>query len=215
MDKLEKYKILFHSLDNIKHITKMCNLLNLKNQEKIYIINYFNIINLPKKISHDDFCKLLDDLKTTKYKEDVIENMYKIGNKTTDVTQINSIIRIANSKQEKSNNFNLVNIKDKNKWFNMKDLCPHCGIENKIDNESYYSICGYNDIKNGYNWEGCGRDWCTKCGKKLCKKWSDNNLFMLENRIHDSECCLNYCKLIGNNYLLDFCQCYNEYVNRN
>jgi hypothetical protein len=215
MNSLEKYKLLFLSLNNIKDINKLCNLLNLSNNEKIYINNYFNSLNLPKKISYNDFLGILDDLHNLKYKEDVMENLYKLGNKTTDINQINSIIKIGNTKQEKYSNIITNNIKEKNKWFNIKQNCPHCNITCKIDFESDYAICGYNDTRIGYNWEGCGRDWCTKCGKKLCKKWNENNLFIIENRFHDNECCLKYCKLLGNNYLLDFCQCYNEYVDRN
>ena len=213
MSIFEKYKSLLFSLNNIKDINKILNILNLNKDDKIIINNYFNTINLPRKIGYDDFCKLLEDLNNLKFKEDVLENLHKLGNKTSDISQIKTIIRIANSKPEKFTNLN--NIKDKNKWFNMSQNCPHCYVSNKIDYESNYAICGYTDIKNGYNWEGCGRDWCTKCGKKLCKKWNEDSLYVLENRFHDSECCLIYSKKNSNNYLLDFCHCYNEYVNRN
>ena len=212
---IDKYKLLFLSLNNINDINKMCNLLELKEEDKIEIYNYFNTINLPKKISHDDFCQLLNDLNSLKFREDVLENLYKLGNKTTDSAQIKTIIRIANIKPEKYTNLDLTQIKEKNKWFYLKQKCPHCSILNIIDFEGEYSICGYNDIKYGYNWEGCGRDWCTRCGKKLCKKWNENNLYVLENRFHDSECCRIYAKKNNANYLLDFCHCYNNFVNRN
>ena len=214
MSSLDKYKSIFLSLENIKDINKMSDLLNLNNEDKIIINNYFNTKNLPRKISYDEFINLLDDLNKLKFKEDIIENLHKLGNKTNDISQINTIIRIANMKPNKYNNIVPNNVKYKNKWFGIKHKCPHCGIYNKIDYDTDYAICGYTDVKNGYNWEGCGRDWCTKCGKKLCKKWNENELFIPENRFHNSECCLLYCNKLDNNYVLDFCQCYKDFIIR-
>jgi hypothetical protein len=214
MSSFEKYKSIFSSLENIKDINKISDLLDLNIEDKVIINNYYNTKNLPRKIPYDDFINLLDDLNNLKFKEDVIENLHKLGNKTNDISQINTIIRVANSKPEKYNNIINNIVKSKNKWFGISQNCPHCGISNMIDYDTDYAICGYTDVKNGYNWEGCGRDWCTRCGKKLCKKWNENNLFIEENRIHDSECCLLYNNNIENNYIIDFCQCYSNYVNR-
>ncbi len=189
--------------------------MNLDSSEIIVINNYFATLNLPRKIPYDDFITLLEDLNNLKYKEEIIENLHQLKNKTNDVSQINTIIRIANTKLEKHGSQTTNTIKYKNKWFGIKQNCPHCGVSNIIDYDTYYAICGYTDIKNGYNWEGCGRDWCTKCGKKLCKKWSENNLFIQENQFHDSKCCIKYSSKTNSNYLIDFCQCHNNYVNRN
>ena len=206
MSSLDKYKTIFLSLENIKDINKVSNLLNLNTDDKIIINNYFNTKNLPRKISYDDFINLINDLNNLKFKEDILEILHKISNKTNDIVQINTIIRIANMKPNKTNN--------KFKRFKIKHNCPHCNISNMIDYDTDYAICGYTDVKNGYNWEGCGRDWCTKCGKKLCKKWNENELFIPENRIHNSKCCLLYCNKIDNNYVIDFCQCYSTRVIR-
>jgi hypothetical protein len=91
--------------------------------------------------------------------------------------------------------------------------CPHCS-EKYIGSESTtHVICGYNDSHQGYNWIGCQRDWCFSCGKKLCKSWNENKLYLEPNRIHNSECCkqhaANKCEPYDN-----YCQCNNKYVNR-
>lgn len=214
MSLFKKYKSILLSLENIKDINKVLDLLNLNYENKITINNYFNTINFPKKIPYDDFIKLINDLNNLKFKEDIIENLHKLSNRTNNIAQINTIIRIANSKPEKYSNIVTSSLKHKNKWFHIMQNCPHCRVANNIDFDSEYAICGYTDIKNGYNWEGCGRDWCTKCGKKLCKKWNENSLFIQENRFHNSKCCRIYSNNINNDYLLNFCQCYNDYVNR-
>ncbi len=215
MTQFEKYKSILSSLENIKDINKIANLLNLDSSEIIVINNYFATLNLPRKIPYDDFITLLDDLNNLKYKEEIIENLHQLKNKTNDVAQINTIIRIANTKPDKYAGKTINTIKYKNKSFGIKQNCPHCGVSNITDYDTYYAICGYTDVKNGYNWEGCGRDWCTRCGKKLCKKWSENNLFIQENQFHDSKCCTKYSSKINSNYHVEFCQCYNNYVNRN
>ena len=58
MSSLDKYKTIFLSLENIKDINKVSNLLNLNTDDKIIINNYFNTKNLPRKISYDDFMAL-------------------------------------------------------------------------------------------------------------------------------------------------------------
>ena len=55
-------------------------------------------------------------------------------------------------------------------------------MENVLNPDTDYAICGYNEETNeGYDWNGCGCDWCFKCGKILCKKWQANDLFILTN----------------------------------
>jgi hypothetical protein len=92
--------------------------------------------------------------------------------------------------------------------------CPHCS-EKYISSESTtHVICGYNDSHNGYNWTGCQKDWCFTCGKKLCKSWNENKLYLEPNRIHNSECCKQHAINNGESYN-NYCHCNNKYVNRN
>jgi hypothetical protein len=92
------------------------------------------------------------------------------------------------------NNDNLVN-----------KICPHCNNNSLISKDSNYNICGYlNDTD--VIWVGCGKDWCGKCNKMLCKSWDKDNLKDLNNRIHNEECCIKYAK--ENNIDLELmCNC--------
>ncbi len=209
-----KYKLLFNGFTNINDINKMSELLNLTNEEKTILFNYFNTLNLPKSIPYDEFINLINELLKLKYREDVLEYLYKISYKTTDKIQINTIIKIANSKESKPNYLSLNDIKLKNKNKILKKKCPHCSHENIINEYDDYIICGYNNLHDGYDWEGCGKDWCFKCGKKLCKKWNEDDLFIEKNRFHNNECCLIHSKKNELNYYNDYCHCIEYYVNR-
>ena len=211
---LKKYKIYFNGLNNINDINRLTNLLNLSIEEKNIITNYYNTLYLPKVISIDEFEKILISLNKLKYQEDILENIYKLSLLTNDKSQINSLYRLALLKENKLKYFNPTDVKTKTKNFGLNKKCPHCSHENIISPFTSYAICGYNNIQEGYDWQGCGRDWCADCGKKLCKKWNENYLFLEENRNHNSECCETHAKITGSEYI-DYCQCFNKYVNRN
>jgi len=88
--------------------------------------------------------------------------------------------------------------------------CPHCGRKTVRYSNTTYVVCGYDNSKDGYNGIGCMNDWCFRCGKKLCKSWSTNKLYVSSNRYHNNECCYHHAKLHGNIYPDDYCQC--EYI---
>jgi hypothetical protein len=69
--------------------------------------------------------------------------------------------------------------------------CPHCGHINENARESNYIVCGYGF--DGFDWKGCGKDWCFRCEKKLCKKWDTDALYVMSNRKHNYYCCKSYC----------------------
>ena len=211
---LKKYKIYFNGLNNINDINRLTNLLNLSIEEKNIITNYYNTLYLPKVISIDEFEKIIISLNKLRYQEDILENIYKLSLLTNDKSQINSLYRLALLKENKLKYFNPTDVKNKTKNFGLNKKCPHCDHENIIGPFTSYAICGYNNIREGYDWQGCGRDWCVDCGKKLCKKWNENYLFMEENRSHNSECCEINAKITGSEYI-DYCHCFNKYVNRN
>lgn len=123
---------------------------------------------------------------------------------TKDKAQILALRRIINQK-------NISIKKDQSIYQLTSKKCPHCYklVESQIDTE--YIICGYSE--KGYNWEGCGNDWCFKCGKKLCKNWFTNELFNISNRYHDSKCCYKHSIKQNNNYD-DYCKCTNLQVLR-
>ena len=69
--------------------------------------------------------------------------------------------------------------------------CPHCNKTTKLPENTTYVICGYNDKKMDNN-NKCGKDWCFKCGKRLCKSLFIDDLFEPKNRFHTNNCCYNY-----------------------
>lgn len=123
----------------------------------------------------------------------------KITN-VTDKVHINTLRRII------KNNLLTPEIIPSSTLFSNKP-CPHCNI-NTYSNKDYI-ICGYDKV---YDWNGCGNDWCFKCGKKLCKNWFNDQLCIFHNRFHDSQCCLNKSNKVL--YALTYCQCQNLHVLR-
>ena len=85
--------------------------------------------------------------------------------------------------------------------------CPHCSNNCKGSIDTTYIICDYDDPLVGFKWNGCGKDWCFFCGKKLCKQWNEDKLYNDENRIHNKECCKKMAKKNGENYEEQYCQC--------
>lgn len=92
--------------------------------------------------------------------------------------------------------------------------CPHCSHLMRANVDANYVICGYNDTKLGYDWHGCGKDWCFSCGKMLCKSWHNNALHCDANRIHTSTCCQIHATENNKKYEEEYCQCNNLYVRR-
>lgn len=99
--------------------------------------------------------------------------------------------------------------------------CPHCKHEREGCDDTNYVICGYRSGNShggggggGYDLRGCQRDWCFRCGKMLCKNWSEHQLFVKSNRYHVKSCCMQYALENNLNYMKDMCQCNNEHVNR-
>ena len=148
-------------------------------------------------------CQYLDDAET-------LSNLY--SKRTFDSTQKNSLYKIAKNKPNKikhmmqSPSNEVINLIEKK--------CPHCGHSYKTNISSIYTICGYVDTKTGFDHEGCGKDWCLKCEKKLCKSWYQNQLFLEMNRYHDNDCCRQFAAQHGDNYLEEYCFCNNQYVKR-
>ena len=145
--------------------------------------------------------------------------MNEILDKTSCNTQLYTFLRIIKSKPYKGNinhvdqfikNNKNINYYDNNYYIIIKS-CPHCKKKFVGSNKTNYVICGYN--YNGYDWKGCGRDWCFKCCKKLCKSWNHDLLYILYNRFHDHQCCKKYALYHQESYD-QYCVCVNLNVCR-
>lgn len=126
-------------------------------------------------------------------------------NQTKDKAQLLAFKRILNIK-----NINPIITNSSNTL--IKKNCPHCNNVVQSNYDTEYIICGYNE--SGYDWKGCGNDWCFKCNKKLCKNWFANELFNTVNRNHNNKCCYKHSIKQNNNYLKNYCQCLNLHVLR-
>ncbi len=207
MSNINNINNIFNGINNKEDLNILLNNINYDNKIKLFYNNINSISNNKIFLSYNDFQQFLIYCSQLKYKEDIYEYIYKINNKLSQ-TQLNTLTRIIKNKP--SNNYTRDITKIKNKKHYLLKKCPHCNHENKIFENNNYSICGYNDISLGYDWEGCGKDWCTLCSKKLCKNWFDNQLFIEENRIHNSKCCLEHSIKNKLNYQYEYCQCNNN-----
>jgi len=154
----------------------------------------------------NNFLVILNDIDNCLYREDAIKIKSEINKKLNKIQDF-TINEIINNKPKKKINFYV-------KYLIIKK-CPHCGVQCTGTCATNYTICGYNDEEFGYDQNCCGKDWCFKCGKKLCKEWNDNELFMFGNRNHNKTCCKLYAEANNMDYDNEFCMCNNEYVNRN
>ena len=167
-----------------------------------------SLINKDKfvdKIAFDNFCLYVKKLDVNFNMELISE----IKTLTKDTAQLNTINRIIKNNHDKINNNQQYNIYRKK----IKRNCPHCNKVCVEYNDVPYIICGYSSNR-GFDWKGCGNDWCFLCGKKLCKSWDADRLYNKTNRFHDSRCCKIHAFRTNSNYLTDYCQCGNYYVQR-
>jgi hypothetical protein len=154
----------------------------------------------------DKFKIYLDIFESMKYKDDAEKIMHDLMDKGN-LPQINTIKRIIEKKPIRNNTQ-----KDEPNLMEIK-LCPHCKNKNIGYSNTTYAICGYSE--KGFDWKGCGKDWCFKCGKKLCKSWNLDLLFNKLNRFHNNKCCKAYASSHGDLYPDNYCQCSTTHVHRN
>ena len=168
---------------------------------------------------------LLNDINKCNTYEEALDKYNNAIKKTDDYIQNKTLLRLLNSKQHSSISSNafVKNIKNtkyptnqncSNHCYTIKKNCPHCNCECEADKNATYVICGYTDIRVGYDWEGCGHDWCFSCEKKLCKKWDGNKLFVEQNKKHDAFCCKHHAEKHNVEYEKCYCMCDNEFVDR-
>ena len=164
------------------------NLINSMIYSKLYqdcidmrtIVSSLEIINKYNKNDTDNYVKTL-------LKNSVSDIQHKAITRTSNQKNNNKTKQINNRKTTHITLFNKSSI-----FEDIQKQCPHCKQKCNIDDDTDYVICGYYDSHIGYNWAGCGKDWCAKCNKKLCKQWGDDKLFVIYNRIHNNTCCVEY-----------------------
>lgn len=194
-------------LDEAKKIMNMSLSLTNDKEEESLLKSLINENRYNSKMELKKFINYLDILDIIYYENEAQEIFKEICQNTNDKAQLNSIIRIIKRKPQK-----LINQNVENSVIQLKN-CPHCNKKNIAFSNIYYIVCGFTD--KGFDWKGCGKDWCFKCEKKLCKSWNYDMLFDIVNRKHDGKCCKLYASKIGDKYPDNYCHCNNEFVNRN
>lgn len=205
------YKNIIDILDICEYYKKL-----YPDQEKLInsLVNG-KINNNNNNLSLREFSSLINEISNLDYKEDIEKICDDILSKRyLDEIQKSSINRIISLKINKPKN-NVDNNIQVVKLNIIKKNCPHCNNTCYADQNSEYVICGYTNPIRGYDMTGCGRDWCFKCEKILCKNWEKNSLYMETNRCHGIDCCKNHSIEFKKNWPEDYCQCINENVNRN
>ena len=197
--------------DGLYFLSKIC---DNKEHHKI-LSNYVKTYNYPLALDFKTMIETIEMMDGLQYSDDVYDEINKLTNKTTCNLQLATFIKIADSKPLRPEIGRIKHIFDVGKEGKCKRKCPHCFKEYIMSIDTNYLICGYTDTTKGYDWSGCGRDWCFQCGKKLCKVWNVHNLFQSSNRIHDDICCLEHSKKNGLQYPNVYCSCKNQHVQRN
>ena len=216
MDKTDKYKIfdeykekIINAIDSedANSIINIAGNMTIDSIEIKLLMSLLHNERYNKKMDIRKFILYTTVLENIQYYDDaniIIEDIELI---ISDIAQINAFKRIIKYKPKQLN--------DDNKYNKILKECPHCKKAYNGLATTKYVICGYTHQSNrGFDWKGCGKDWCFTCGKKLCKSWDINILYNQNNRHHDGKCCKNTAIKNNENYLIDYCQCSNEYVAR-
>jgi len=170
---------------------------------KSMIISYMNGRTYRDSIDIKTKQNMMRDLDKINNRDEALTYSSKLTEKTTDDVYRKTLERLSNRKTYRKHDRQ--RIKDTPKLITKK--CPHCPYAITMPESSQYVICGYHNQNHGYDWNGCGRDWCFQCGKMLCKRWEADCLCLLMNRNHDDECCAKHAKENDKRYPDDYCQC--------
>lgn len=208
-----KYKYIISGLHTVEDYFLILEKLDLPIDKKNILSSLIYAKKPEKSIDYILMKEIIKDLYNYRYREDAYANLPQFLNKTNNLAQIKTFTRIANSKPFKPVYNNIIKEYRNPIQYNVYKQCPHCGHLYSAPKYTDYIICGFGE--NGYDWEGCGRDWCFKCGKILCKSWENDLLFIEENRNHDINCCKQHSILNNKIYPDDYCQCNNLFVKRN
>ena len=180
---------------------------------KDFILNIINGKKYINSMSINELHTLIADMNLITFKEDILDLIESlIERRNINNIYKRTLLKFCDLKVPCPYSKPL---KIDNKIIVEKKKCPHCGHIVCVPENTNYIICGYTDTKNGYDLKGCGRDWCFKCEKILCKLWEQDSLFLEMNRYHTKDCCKKHSIKNNKNYEKDYCHCVNKFVDRN
>lgn len=197
MDKYVKYKNLFSCLNtqnDIEFFMSRCNPV-----DRIMINSIIKGLKKENVIGLVDMCDILDEIKLCKYKHEVNTILSRIDgcdNFQKDILD-DIICAYPSYNQPKIKNVTLLTKK-----------CPHCGRITTADEKLYYIVCGFDPQGITPPDDACcSNDWCFKCGKKLCKNWYNDDLYIYINQTHNQTCCKLHANKYKFDYPNDYCMC--------
>lgn len=171
---------------------------------KTMIFSYTNGRTYKDNIDIKTKQSMLNDINLCDDRDDALELLSKFTTRTTDDVYKKTLERITQKKHYRRIDYRH---SVQNTTVNISKKCPHCSHVLHMPEDTGYVICGYHDTSKGFDWNGCGRDWCFHCSKMLCKKWELNLLNLQMNRSHDDECCAKHATENIYKYPDDYCQC--------
>lgn len=196
------------SEDDINYILNLF-ISNIKNEHDRQLLEsaYNGVRRNSRHIGYIRYTEIINDLIKIPTKKGIIDELQKLNDKDIVDYQRAVLMRILKSKSITDNNDSIDTEKSS---IVISKPCPHCGTVYSMPNKTTYVICGYTN--GAFDWKGCKRDWCFNCGKKLCKKWNRDRLFIHSNRFHTISCCKKYALKIGYEPA-DYCDCNYSMVN--
>lgn len=174
---------------------------------KSMISSYINGKNYKDTLDIKTKQTMMIDVNRCASRDDALTLVSKFSERTTDDVFKRIIERIAHRKNYKKLDGKKFDQRLDQRLHMMEKTCPHCQCPISMPESTKYIICGYANQSIGYDWKGCGRDWCFQCEKMLCKKWETDSLNLQSNRYHDEECCSKHARTNGYQYPNDYCQC--------
>lgn len=200
-----KLKAILDGCDTVLDAIPFCNSYAEKYpQMKSMIFSYLNGRSYNDTIDIKTKQNMLNDICLCETKEDASTLMSKVIARSSDDVYKRAMERIINCKRYK-----IIGPMAGSVSVNICKKCPHphCGHIINMATDTQYVICGYTDPNHGYDWNGCGKDWCFQCNKILCKSWEFNRLHLEMNRTHDNDCCSQHANVNDHKYPDDYCQC--------
>lgn len=208
------YKTLIKSVKSYSDVKMLTEIYTnkIKNKTLIKIMdNSIDSYGSKTIIGIEDFFDIISSLNEYIYRDDARDFVQTIFKRTSDNIQRSLIIRIIGFLPPKMQKITMKDFNNKLKEENtMVRCCPHCQKMTQALKSTTYVVCGYNS--KGYDWEGCQKDWCFRCGKKLCKNWYENDLCNEQNRYHDNNCCNEYASKNKDSYE-NYCDCDKMHIN--
>lgn len=200
------------SIEDIKLITDIYSS-KIKNKDLIKIMdNSIDSHGTNTILGIEEFIDVIESLNKFIYRDDARDYVQKIFRRTSDQTQRSTIIRLIGYKPPKMQKITMRQFNDRLKKKNIiNKSCPHCKKITSKSKNTTYVVCGYSE--NGYDWEGCQKDWCFRCNKKLCKNWFKNDLFNEQNRLHNNICCKQYAYKHNESFNNYYCTCEKIHIN--